>query len=266
MFSSFGCDTTTLTPRDQTIPSFRNVFFFRRAGYICSKRSTVPPSKTVTARRPEFFLIVLLSQNSSCWKHCAIILNSLPLSVCTSLKNIWAKKKKKLGHYFLTSSKRKSKGNTRSHYLSIREIWPAALAISLASAAGLTRRGGRAGGAAWPGAWLEDEVETGPPTPTLPPRTPSSVECCLEDCEFCDSQRRPAFRVTTVGPAGPGWWPIVLPLSSDVLCNRNPRPFLVGAQEKTCGPKLRQTRLLRRETWICLAQGVRNNYKRDLLI
>jgi len=114
-------------------------------------------------------------------------------------------------------------------YLSTR-IGPA-LVISLVSAAGLILRGGRAGGTAWPGAWLEDKVETGPPTPTLPPRTPSSAECCLEDCEFCESQRRPALRVTTVGPPGPGWWPIVLPLSSDVLCNRNPRPFFVGREK-----------------------------------
>lgn len=110
----------------------------------------------------------------------------------------------------------KSKRNTR-HYLSIREI---GLAISFVSVAGLTLRGGRAGGTFWPGAWLEDEVETGPPTPTLPPRIPSSAECCLEDCEFCDSQRRPMLRVTTVGPPGPGWWPTTFPPSSDVLCNR----------------------------------------------
>lgn len=118
----------------------------------------------------------------------------------------------------------------RDCYLSTREIGPA-LVISLVSAAGLTLRGGRAGGAPWPGAWLEDKVETGPPTPTLPPRIPSSAECCLEDCEFCESQRRPAFRVTTVGPPGPGWWPITLPLSSDVLCNRNPRPLFVGRKK-----------------------------------
>jgi len=126
----------------------------------------------------------------------------------------------------------KSELNTQ-HYLSIREI---GLAISLVSVAGLTLRGGRAGGTVWPGVWLEDEVETGPPTPTLPPRIPSSAECCLEDCEFCDSQRRPVLRVTTVGPPGPGWWPTTFPLSSDVLCNRkNPRPFFVGTREKICG-------------------------------
>lgn len=122
----------------------------------------------------------------------------------------------------------KNKLNTR-HYLSIREM---ELAISLVSVAGLTLRGGRAGGTVWPGAWLEDEVETGPPTPTLLPRIPSSAECCLEDCEFCDSQRRPVVRVTTVGPPGPGWWPTTFPLSSDVLCNEKIQGHSSWARER----------------------------------
>lgn len=111
---------------------------------------------------------------------------------------------------------------TRAFYLSPRE--PAVVfGMSVESAAGLTLRGGKAGAGAW--AWLEDEVGTGPMTPTLPPRTPSSAECCLlDDCELCDSQRRPPLLVTAVAPPDPDgvavWWLTGPPLSSDVLCDQ----------------------------------------------
>lgn len=87
-------------------------------------------------------------------------------------------------------------GHTRARYLSPREP-VAVFEMSVESAAGLTLRGGNAGA----GAWLEDEDETGPMTPTLPPRTPSSAECCLlEDCELWDSQRRPPPLLVTTAP------------------------------------------------------------------
>lgn len=116
--------------------------------------------------------------------------------------------------------RREEKIAQREHtrYLSPREP-VAVFEMSAEFAAGLTLRGGRAGA----GAWLEDEVETGPMTPTLPPRTPSSAECCLEDCELCDNQRRPPPLVTTVDTLDPvAWWDTttVPPLSSDVLCDQ----------------------------------------------
>lgn len=111
---------------------------------------------------------------------------------------------------------RKEAQREHTRYLSPREP-VAVFEMSVEFAAELTLRGGKAGA----GAWLEDEVETGPMTPTLPPRTPSSTECCLEDCELCNSQRRPALLVTTVAPLDPvAWWDTVPPLSSDVLCDQ----------------------------------------------
>lgn len=112
--------------------------------------------------------------------------------------------------------RRKKRHGEPARYLSPREP-VTVFEMSVESAAGLTLRGGRAGA----GAWLEDEVETGPMTPTLPPRTPSSAECCLEDCELCDNQRRPPVLVTTVAPVDPAtWWGTAGPPSSDVLCDQ----------------------------------------------